>query len=115
MDIQATSRAIKDVACDALVVSVVRARGSQGNTSITLSGAARAVDSVLDGLISQLGSDGEFKGNLGEMTTSHTMGKLAAKRVVIVGLGSQETVNTQSIRRASAIPPATYNIPAHTR
>nr|HET6903940.1 M17 family peptidase N-terminal domain-containing protein [Ktedonobacteraceae bacterium] len=89
MNIQATSRAIKDVACDAVAIGVVRARGNQGNTSITLSGAARAVDNVLDGLISQLGSDGEFKGNLGEMTTIHTMGKLAARRVVIVGLGSQ--------------------------
>ena len=103
MDIQATSKAIKDVRCDALVVGVVRTKGSQGNASITLSGATRAVDSVLDGLISQLGTDGEFKGNLGEMTTIHTMGKLPAKRVVIVGLGSQETVNTQSIRRGSAI------------
>ena len=61
------------------------------------------MDNVLDGLISQLGTDGEFKGNLGEITTIHTMGKLAARRVIIVGLGSQETVNTQSIRRASAI------------
>ncbi len=103
MDIQATSKAIKDVACDALVVGVVRTKGSQGNTSITLSGAARAADSVLDGLIGQLGTDGEFKGNLGEMTTIHTMGKLVARRIIIVGLGSQETVNTQSIRRASAI------------
>ena len=103
MDIQGTSKAIKDVACDALVVGVVRIKAGPGNTSITLSGAARAVDSVLDGLISQFGANGEFKGNLGEMTTIHTMGKLAARRVVIIGLGSQETVNTQSIRRASAI------------
>jgi len=103
MDIQGTSKAIKDVACDALVVGVVRTKAGQSNTNITLSGAARAVDSVLDGLISQLGTDGEFKGNLGEMTTIYTMGKLVTRRVVIVGLGSQETVNTQSIRRASAI------------
>src|SRR6266566_4420786 len=31
------------------------------------------------------------------------MGKLAAKRVVVVGLGAQEKMHTQSIRRASAI------------
>lgn len=80
MDIQGTSKAIKDVACDALVVGVVRTKAGQGNTGITLSGAARAVDSVLDGLISQLGADGEFKGSLGEMTTIHTMGRQAGSR-----------------------------------
>ncbi|TMC83606.1 MAG: hypothetical protein E6J10_10025, partial [Chloroflexi bacterium] len=42
-----------------------------------------------------------FKGNLGEITTIYTMGKLAAKRVIVVGLGAQET--TQALRRASSI------------
>ena len=44
-----------------------------------------------------------FKGNLGEILTIHTMGKLAAKRVLVVGLGEQAKVDFPSIQRASAI------------
>ena len=47
--------------------------------------------------------DGEFNGELGEMATLHPMNKLAAKRVIVMGLGSQEKMNAQSIRRATAI------------
>src|SRR5205085_4839922 len=40
---------------------------------------------------------------LGEMTMVYTMGRLLAKRVVVVGLGAQKKLNTQAFRRASAI------------
>lgn len=103
MDIQGTGKAVQDVACDALIVGVVRTKANQSNESVTLAGTARTVDGLLDGLISQIYTDGEFKGNLGEIATIHTMGKLAAKRVIVVGLGKQATITSQSIRRASAI------------
>jgi len=106
MKIRGTSNAIQDVACDAVVVGVVRAKAQQEDNNqkgVILSTAIQAVDSTLGGLISQMSADGEFKGNLGELTTIHTMGKLAPKRIVLVGLGTQGTITTQSIRRASAI------------
>ena len=103
MDIQGTDKAVQDIACDALVVGVVRAKANQNNESAMLAGTARTVDGLLDSLISQIYTDGEFKGNLGEIATIHTMGKLAAKRVIVVGLGKQATMTSQSIRRASSI------------
>src|SRR5437588_3570993 len=103
MDIQVTAKALKEVACDALVVSAVRSKTGQQGHDILFSEAAKEVDTALSGLISQICSDGEFKGNLGEMATVHTMGKLAAKRVIVVGLGSQENLNAQALRKASAI------------
>ncbi len=99
MDFQVITSGVKDVACDVLVVGAVREQGGK----VTLPGATRTVDNVLDGLLNEISSGGEFKGNLGEMVTIHTMGKLAAKRVLLVGLGMQEKLNTQSFRRASAV------------
>jgi leucyl aminopeptidase len=103
MDFQTTSKAVEDVACDALVVGAARSKTAANNNSIVLSEATKEVDTLLDGLISQICADGAFKGNLGEMTTVYTMGRLAAKRVLVVGLGSIEALNAQALRKASAI------------
>ncbi|MDQ6662232.1 MAG: leucyl aminopeptidase [Chloroflexota bacterium] len=99
MDIQVTKQTIKNVSCDALVVGATRTTIK----TVELADAAQAVDGVLGGLLNELCTQGEFKGSLGEMTTVHPMGKLAAKRVILVGLGSQDTLNTRSLRRATAI------------
>src|SRR2546421_1990688 len=101
MDIQVVSKTVKQVVCDALVVGAVRTKTAQAATTVVLSETAKSVDDLLDGLIQQICADGEFKGNLGEITTIYTMGKLAAKRVIVVGLGAQETA--QALRRASSI------------
>src|SRR5436305_9744010 len=101
MDIQVVSKTVKQVVCDALVVGAVRTKTAQVATTVVLTETAKSVDVLLDGLIQQICADGEFKGNLGEITTIYTMGKLAAKRVIVVGLGAQETA--QALRRASSI------------
>ena len=98
MDIRFSNQAIKDIDCDALVVGV--AYQQAGQRSLVLSRAASAVDDALDGLLQELFAAGEFKGETGELTTVHTMGKLAARRVALVGLGKQEKLQTQAIQRA---------------
>ena len=65
-----------------------------------LSRAARAVDDALGGLLQDLFSSGEFKGEVAELTTVHTMGKLTTRRVVLVGLGKQEKLQPLAIQRA---------------
>lgn len=101
MDIQVTTQVIQDVKSDALIVGA--ARGTKGQSGIQLSATAATIDKALDGLVSEVGTSGEFKGNLGELVTIHTMGRIATRRVIVVGLGSQEKVGTQAIRRASAV------------
>src|SRR5437660_1404720 len=103
MDIQVVSKTVKQVVCDALVVGAVRTKTAQMATTVVLSETAKSVDDLLGGLIKQICTDGEFKGNLGEITTIYTMGKLAAKRVIVVGLGAQETLKAEALRRAGAI------------
>src|SRR5437763_9792375 len=102
MDIRVTSQAVKDIACDALVVGAIRKRAGQQAKGVGLLKTTEQVDSLLGGLISEVCTDGEFQGQPGELVTIHTMGKLAAKRVVVVGLGTQEKLSLQVLQRASA-------------
>ena len=98
MDINFSDAAIRDIACDGLVVGV--AYQQAGQRTPVLSKAVRAVDDALGGLLQELFASGEFKGEVGEMTTVHTMGKLATRRVVFAGLGKQEKLQTLAILRA---------------
>ena len=103
MDIRIREQTVEDTQCDALVIGASYKKVGQQARELVLVGTAKEVDSLLGGLIRSIYDDGEFKANLGELMTLHPMGKLAAKRVVVVGLGAQEKMNTQTIRRASAI------------
>jgi len=67
-----------------------------------LDGDIAATDKALDGAISQLISQGEIKGKLGEVTMVHSLSKLPAARVVIVGLGKRAELSLDKIRRAVA-------------
>ncbi len=102
MDIRLTTSNVQDIACDALVVSVAIQKEERQASTVALSKTASRVDHLLGGLISEMYAAGEFKGSLGELTTIHSMGKLAAKRVVIVGLGVRSKISPQALRRASA-------------
>ena len=58
------------------------------------------MDKALAGAISQLVSQGEVKGKLNEITVIHSLGKLPASRVVIVGLGKKEELSQDKVRGA---------------
>ncbi|MBI2854802.1 MAG: leucyl aminopeptidase [Chloroflexi bacterium] len=66
------------------------------------SGATIAVDELLKGAIAQMISQNEVKGKVGEVTLIHTLGKLPAARVAVLGLGKQAELNTDKVRRAMA-------------
>ncbi|HVB72419.1 MAG TPA: leucyl aminopeptidase [Ktedonobacteraceae bacterium] len=98
MDIKLTNQSIETIACDALVIGVAYQRPEQ--QSPVLSRTAGLVNGQLGGLLQELITSGEFKGEVSELATIHTMGKLAAKRVVLVGLGKQEQLQAQAMQRA---------------
>ncbi len=85
---------IAQFAADAIVVNLF-----DGVT--TPAGGTGAVDAALGGAISALIADKEFTGKAGEIATLHTLGKLPAKRVVIVGLGKREKFNLDVVRGVS--------------
>ena len=100
MNIHVTTQAIQELQTDALVVAAARKAGKD-EQGVQLSALATTIDGALEGLLSEICTSGEFKGGLGELLTLHTMGRIAAKRVILIGLGSK--VTTQSLRRASAV------------
>jgi leucyl aminopeptidase len=65
-------------------------------------GDTEAVDKALGGAISQLVSQGEIKGKLNEITLVHSLGRLPAARVVVVGLGKKAELTTNKVRGAVA-------------
>ncbi len=67
-----------------------------------LNEAARAVDERLDGLIARLRAAGEIKGGLGETTILHTLGKLPAERIIVVGAGDPAKLTVAGLRRMAA-------------
>ena len=64
-------------------------------------GATGTVDKALGGVISQLIQEREIKGRLGEITLIHTMGKIAASRVLVAGLGKADDFDEHTVRRVS--------------
>lgn len=91
MEVRVVRGDITQHTADAIVVNLF-----EGVTSP--SGATGAVDQALGGAISQLISDGDIKGKLGETTVVHTFGKLPTRRVVVVGLGKAASFDLDRIR-----------------
>lgn len=65
-------------------------------------GAAAAADKALGGAVASLIRQGEIKGKLNEVTLIHSLGKLPAAKVAVVGLGKKEELTPDRIRGASA-------------
>ena len=67
-----------------------------------LSGDLADMDKSLDGEVAKLIKQGEIKGKFGEITVVHSLGKLPAGRVAILGLGKSKELTPDKIRIALA-------------
>ena len=65
-------------------------------------GEVSQVNKTLGGAITQLIRTGEIKGKLGEVTVIHTLGKITADRVALVGLGKRGEITVDKLRTAAA-------------
>nr|BBH95392.1 putative cytosol aminopeptidase [Thermogemmatispora argillosa] len=99
LDLQLLDEPPTEITCDALVVGVGRPHGSE---QARLSSAAQLVDSRLEGLLQESCARGEIKGHSGEVTTFYVSDRLAARRVVVLGLGDLERDGPRTLRRACA-------------
>ncbi len=95
MEIKAIADNIARVKADAILINIF-----EGTKK--LSGDIAAIDSALDEGISQLISRGEIKGKLGEITVIHSLGKLPAVRMVVLGLGKKNKLTLDRMRGAVA-------------
>jgi len=64
-------------------------------------GATGAVDRATNGLISELIAAGDFKGKLNEIAVLYPRGGVAAKRVLLVGLGKSDEFDLDKARQAA--------------
>ena len=96
MEIKVISGDIAGIEAGAIVVGFCEGMESpDGDTA--------AVDKALDGAVSQLINEGEIKGKLNETTLIHSLGKLPAARVVVVGLGKQDELSPDKVCGAVAV------------
>lgn len=94
MEVRVVQGSIADVASDVLIVNLFEGVNVPG-------GATGAVDKALGGIITELISSGEISGKQGKTTLIHTFGKIAPKRVLVVGLGKADEFDLRAARNAS--------------
>ncbi len=95
MDIRVEQGSIEASAADTIIVNLFEGVTTPG-------GATGAVDKALGGAISDLIAGGDLKGKAGEVAVLYPRGAIAARRVLVVGLGKAESFDLEGIRRASA-------------
>ena len=94
-------------------ISVVRAEASDIDVPLlvveipegedSLSGTAAAIDERLDGRISRLLDQGDFRGREGCTLVLYPPAQtIAAERVMLVGIGRQDRINPERVRRVVA-------------
>jgi leucyl aminopeptidase len=95
LETRAVEGSITEVESDALIVNLFEGVTSPG-------GATGAVDRALGGMISDLIGSKETTGKLMETTLIHTQGKIAPKRVLVMGLGKSGDFDLIASRKVSA-------------
>ncbi|HET6848784.1 MAG TPA: leucyl aminopeptidase [Gaiellales bacterium] len=95
MKISTSAAAAASANVDLLAVAVTK--------PVALEGAAAELDGALDGAISRLVKANEIRGAAGQVTVLHTQpgDGVRARRVAVVGLGSRERADAESVRNAA--------------
>jgi len=94
MQIKVASGDISAFKADAIIVNLFEGVSVPG-------GGTGAVDDAMAGAITDLIAAGDIRGKLGEMTLIHSMGRIPAPRVVVVGLGKSPEFNVDKVRTLS--------------
>lgn len=95
MDVSALQENILETDTDLVVVNLFEGVTAPG-------GGTGAVDRALNGQISDAIAAGDFAGKLNETLYLYTQGALAARRVLIIGLGKQEDFTLDRARQVAA-------------
>ncbi len=80
---------------DALILPVANASHGLEWGSI-----ASVVDTRLSGELSRLAADARFSGKVGSVLVVPTLGQLSARRIILAGTGSLESINEDKLARA---------------
>jgi len=95
MNIDVNKASIHEAAADTNAVKLYEGVTTPG-------GATGAVDRALDGAISELIANGDISGKTGEIAVLYPRGAIQAKRVLVVGLGKQDSFDLEGVRKVAA-------------
>jgi leucyl aminopeptidase len=95
MEIKVTGGSLQESRADTVIVNLFEGVDA-------LSGATAALDKALGGAIKELIANGDLHGKLGEVGVLYPRGAIAAKRVLVTGLGPAEKLDLETVRRAAA-------------
>jgi leucyl aminopeptidase len=95
MKLDVSTKLPVDAAADALVLECYSGEERLGPEM-------RRVDQALGGLLALALRDQRFEGRVAEVADVHTGGRLAAKRIIVVGLGPRGECTAEVLRRAAA-------------
>jgi len=110
VDIRVVVEDVTQFRGDAVVIGLLEAAGERGEGARlrrgrrrhALGGPAAAADAALGGAIGRLIESGEITGKWAEQTLIHSLGKLPAERVLVLGLGTPGELTLERIRMATA-------------
>ncbi len=84
------------VEADALILPI----RTDESGKLLFAGAVSDANASLKGELKQLAADAHFTGKPGSRLVVPTVGRMKARRVVLTGIGSAETVDAETLRRA---------------
>lgn len=95
MNIRSKAQAILNIECDVLILFVIE-------DQVTLSDSAQTLDSLLNGALTAVSELGDFTGKKGQSHLLYTRGVLPASRLLLVGVGQENAITTDTLRRTAA-------------
>src|SRR5438132_1510903 len=96
MQVSFDTRPLREIEADALIVGLFAGE--------PLDGDAADLNRLLDNALADVAgfaADAELSGKKGETASFYTQGRIAARRVVAVGLGKRAEIDARALREAS--------------
>ncbi len=96
MNIRVSQTELLSQTCDLLVIGVPQ-------STVRLTGHTASVDKVLGGVLSELMTSRSFDGKLGKYLLFPSFGKVKAREIALVGLGSKDTFDVDALRKIGGL------------
>jgi leucyl aminopeptidase len=98
IDIQLRSDSLVSVDADVLVVGLAQTGGKGGG----LPSALRPIDEAMQGALARLVAKEEYQGKRDQTLSVSTLGRIAAERLILLGLGDRRKVSAPDLRTFGA-------------
>ncbi|HSY23867.1 MAG TPA: leucyl aminopeptidase [Polyangiaceae bacterium] len=102
IDIQVRTDAPGEIAADLLVLGVWHSGGANSAKGGGLPPSLKAIDSALGGALAKIAAREDFSGKRDQTISLSTLGRIAAEKLVVMGLGEKKSTGAPEIRTFAA-------------